>query len=262
MFRDDGTPRSEPVNRLLAGYLAFVGGYVNAAGFVVIGAFTSHVTGNVGHFARYVALRQFEGALGAGLLIIAFFVGAFVASMMIESDVFKRPPHAYGAAVLAEAALLLSFSVVPLVLVPDARGVQSGRVALLCAAMGIQNSLVTRLSGAVVRTTHLTGVVTDLGIEAARWWRWFRELAARRTGLRLAWGRNPAVRPQSTKWWLLFTIAAAFSAGAVAGSVIAALAQPITMIVPAALLLVAAYYTLAGPSRVRQSIPPGPNTRR
>ena len=40
--------------------------------------------------------------------------------------------------------------------------------------MGMQNSLVTRLSGAVVRTTHLTGVVTDLGIEAARWYRWHR----------------------------------------------------------------------------------------
>ena len=34
--------------------------------------------------------------------------------------------------------------------------------------MGLQNSLVTRISNAVVRTTHLTGIFTDLGIELSQ----------------------------------------------------------------------------------------------
>ena len=38
----------------------------------------------------------------------------------------------------------------------------------LLFAMGLQNSLVTRISDAVVRTTHLTGLFTDLGIELSQ----------------------------------------------------------------------------------------------
>jgi uncharacterized membrane protein YoaK (UPF0700 family) len=39
---------------------------------------------------------------------------------------------------------------------------------LLLFAMGAQNSLVTRVSQSVVRTTHLTGIFTDLGIELSK----------------------------------------------------------------------------------------------
>src|SRR5690606_16006321 len=38
----------------------------------------------------------------------------------------------------------------------------------LLFAMGLQNALVTRISNAVVRTTHLTGLFTDMGIEFAQ----------------------------------------------------------------------------------------------
>ena len=36
-------------------------------------------------------------------------------------------------------------------------------------AMGLQNATITRISGGVVRTTHVTGVLTDLGHETAIW---------------------------------------------------------------------------------------------
>ena len=38
----------------------------------------------------------------------------------------------------------------------------------LLFAMGLQNSLVTKISNATVRTTHLTGLFTDLGIELSQ----------------------------------------------------------------------------------------------
>ena len=41
--------------------------------------------------------------------------------------------------------------------------------------MGLQNALVTRVSGAVVRTTHMTGVLTDIGIELVRMRAWVRD---------------------------------------------------------------------------------------
>ncbi|WP_316568022.1 DUF1275 family protein [Myxococcus sp. MxC21-1] len=41
--------------------------------------------------------------------------------------------------------------------------------------MGLQNALVTRVSGAVVRTTHITGILTDIGIQVVRLGSWLRE---------------------------------------------------------------------------------------
>src|SRR5439155_20750660 len=102
--------------------------------------------------------------------------------MAIESNFFGRTANAYGAALVGEAALLLLFTAVARLGHPHSR-VQDAEAAILCAAMGVQNSLVTRLSGAVVRTTHLTGVFTDIGIECVRAWEWLRRTAARQSGL-------------------------------------------------------------------------------
>jgi uncharacterized membrane protein YoaK (UPF0700 family) len=81
----------------LAAYLAFVGGFVNSAGFVLIGSFTSHVTGNVGRLANDVASREWSPAGAAAAMIVAFFCGSFVASMIIESEAFGSAAYAYGA---------------------------------------------------------------------------------------------------------------------------------------------------------------------
>jgi uncharacterized membrane protein YoaK (UPF0700 family) len=45
-------------------------------------------------------------------------------------------------------------------------------VVLLCFIMGLQNAVVSKLSGAVIRTTHMTGIVTDLGIELGKLLYW------------------------------------------------------------------------------------------
>src|ERR1700760_4073020 len=109
MFRHQGSARTERQNRLVAGYLAFLGGYVNTAGFVLIGTFTSHVTGNVGRFANDLASGQPAAAAAAVTMIVAFFAGAVLASMAIESDFFGRAQNAYAFALFTEAALLVLF---------------------------------------------------------------------------------------------------------------------------------------------------------
>ena len=40
--------------------------------------------------------------------------------------------------------------------------------------MGLQNAILTKISKAEIRTTHMTGVVTDLGIELGRLLYWNR----------------------------------------------------------------------------------------
>jgi uncharacterized membrane protein YoaK (UPF0700 family) len=218
MFRHQGPGRSDAQNRGVAGYLAFFGGYVNSVGFLLIGSFTSHVTGNVGRLANDIVARQTEAAVLAAGMIAAFCAGAFVASMSIESNFFGRTANAYGFALLLEAALLLAFTVLAGETVSVHPRLHDLEAAVLCAAMGMQNSLVTRLSGAVVRTTHLTGVITDIGIEAARWFRWWRSTLSERLRVKLAFGRNPAEKPSPVKLALLATIAFAFTIGAVAGA--------------------------------------------
>lgn len=164
MFRSEGERRTLRHNQFLAAYLATVAGMVNSAGFVLIGSFTSHVTGNIGRFADDLAMQRSAAPVFALLLVVAFFAGAFVASMALESSVRARP-RTYSILLLVEAGLLFAFALLSYAMDtqdPRYRDVQG---ILLCAAMGMQNSFVTRLSGAVVRTTHLTGVVTDLAIE-------------------------------------------------------------------------------------------------
>jgi len=162
-------------------------------------------------------------------LLGSFFVGAFVASMIVESSFFGRTANAYGVALLGEGALLVAFMAL-------------SRVAFISAAMGMQNSLVTRVSGAVVRTTHLTGVFTDLGIEGARWFRRWRADVAARLGIPLTFGRSTVERPATAKVLLLSTIAAMFVLGAIFGAFAVVKVSRAAIVVPSAAVFACAAY--------------------
>jgi uncharacterized membrane protein YoaK (UPF0700 family) len=45
-------------------------------------------------------------------------------------------------------------------------------VMLLCFIMGLQNAIITKISNSRIRTTHVTGLVTDLGIELGKLFYW------------------------------------------------------------------------------------------
>jgi uncharacterized membrane protein YoaK (UPF0700 family) len=261
MFRHEGSSRSDRQNRVVAGYLAFMGGFVNSTGFVLIGSFTSHVTGNVGRLANDLAIHEPEAATAALTMIVAFLIGAFLASMCIESDAFGTTPNAYCAALSGEAVLLGLFTLVSTLTVAAYPRLKDMEAAILCAAMGMQNSLVTRLSGAVVRTTHLTGVFTDVGIEGARWFRWWRVGLSRRLGIRLAFGRRPSERPSFAKLALLATIAFAFTTGAVLGASTGVAFGHAAMILPTLGVAASAGYAF-GSGRQGHSVTQGPDTRR
>jgi uncharacterized membrane protein YoaK (UPF0700 family) len=251
MFRHQGPDRTARQNGLLAGYLALIGGFVNSAGFVLVGSFTSHVTGNVGRFANDILSHQFRAAAAAMAMIGAFFVGAFIASLIIESNHFNRTPNAYGFALSIEALLLALFIATAGLRLADMSA------TLLCAAMGMQNSLVTRLSGAVVRTTHLTGVVTDIGIEVARWCRFWRASWSNAEPSTFLIGRNPPQRPAIAKVRLLGTIASTFTVGALLGGLSALSLQQDAMLFPTVgIALAGAYAFKTGAKASGTSVPP------
>src|SRR5262249_31699884 len=205
--------------------------------------------------------RQIDAAGAAFTMLVAFFGGAFVASMMIESNFVGHTPNAYGTALTGEAFLLVLFTIVSSLTATAHPPLKDMEAAILCVAMGMQNSLVTGLSGAVVRTTHLTGVLTDLGIEGARWFRWWRSPLSERLRMKLAFGRNPAERPSPPKVALLVTIAGAFLAGAVIGSLAGVTVGHLAMTAPSVALVIGAAYAFL--SREEKGIPmPGPVSRR
>jgi len=244
MFSREGTARSDNQNRLVAGYLAAVGGFVNSSGFVLIGTFTSHVTGNVGRLANDAALGQYAAAVAALVMIVTFFVGAFLANTIVESHFWgRRVSRAYASALAVEALLLVSFTIVSQLSASQAHPrVKDSEALLLCAAMGMQNALVTRLSGAVVRTTHMTGVLTDLGIELARWFRFWRRRVSEATRVRLVFGSNLPERPGSPKIWLLLTIFSSFLIGAAFGAFAAVRFHQASMLVAALAIAACASY--------------------
>jgi len=223
----------------LAGYLAAVAGFVNSGGFVMIGSFTSHVTGSVGRMSDDVARGEMPAAASALSLVLAFFAGAVLASVILERSDHSRPAGRYALALLLEAMVLLVFVFVAGLSRATHPRILDAQAALLCLAMGMQNSLVTRLSGAVVRTTHLTGVVTDLGIEAARWYRWYRAqlpLPAR------AASETLPDRPVVARVLLLSAVTGSFVVGAVFGSTLTLRASRWAMCFPAAAVLLASAF--------------------
>jgi uncharacterized membrane protein YoaK (UPF0700 family) len=243
MLRHEGETRTPAHDRRLAGSLALVAGFVNSAGFVLIGSFTSHVTGSVGRFANQLALGD-GAALFAGLLVTAYFSGAFFASMTIESNVARNRPTTYGSLLICEAVALVAFGALSYATTSQTPRLHDVEGMLLCFAMGLQNSLVTRLSGAVVRTTHLTGVITDLGIESARWFRVWRERLSGRTGLRLVATSAVGVAPQKPKTILLLTILVAFLVGSVCGALGASELGRASIALPAAFLIAFGLYAI------------------
>ena len=95
-----------------------------------------------------------------------FLAGAFISSLIV-SWIGKNQRYSYVIPILIETVIL--FGVATAGYKYDHSLVNKELFAgSLLFAMGLQNSLVSMVSGSVVHTTHLTGTFTDLGIELAQ----------------------------------------------------------------------------------------------
>lgn len=200
--------RTHAANRQLGWALAFVAGAMNAGGFLAVQQYTSHVTGSLSMLADQLALGQMGLVVDATVSVLAFLVGAVVSSVLILEARRRRLASEYALPLLLEAGLILLFGLAGSQLSRYEGLLVPFTVVLLCFMMGLQNAVVTKLSGAVIRTTHMTGVVTDLGIEIGR------ALQSRRTP---AEGEVP-VRTDRQRMVVLGGLLLAFMAGAVAGA--------------------------------------------
>lgn len=167
-----GTERSASANQHLGALLAFVAGAINAGGYLAVHQYTSHMTGIVSAMANNLAGGAYELALAGLGAILSFLAGAACTAIMVN---YSRRQHArtVGAGpLLLEAVLLLGFGLLGARLTRiDALFVPL-TVMLLCFMMGLQNALITKLSNSEIRTTHVTGIITDIGIEIGKLLYW------------------------------------------------------------------------------------------
>jgi uncharacterized membrane protein YoaK (UPF0700 family) len=157
--------RSERANRHLARYLAFVAGAANAGGWMAVRQYTSHMSGVVAGMADDLALGSYGLFLHGAAALLAFLLGAISTTLCIRWARSHALESEYALPLLLEAILLVTFAFTAHAF----SGVRvMGIVVLLCFTMGLQNATITKLSDFVIRTTHLTGMVTDTGIAIGR----------------------------------------------------------------------------------------------
>lgn len=168
MLVTEGAARSEQVDRNLAVLLALVAGALNAAAFHAAGFFAANMTGNVSAASDYLALGSWGRVTFFFWLVFSFIAGACVCALLIAAGHRHGIRQVYGYVLLGEALLLAALGVLAPSVPPPAHTVLV--VQSLAFLMGLQNALVTRISGARVRTTHISGMATDLGIEIAALW--------------------------------------------------------------------------------------------
>lgn len=150
--------------------LACVAGVVNAVGFVAFGGFVTHVSGN----ATRAAVEYSEGhILVATTFLFAtlfFMAGATFTTLLMRGHSIEHRKTTFAWVILIEALLIgvvgwfgaqqLSSGETLII----SRAADTWFVNTLTFSMGMQNAILRQTSGIIIRTTHMTGIVTDIGI--------------------------------------------------------------------------------------------------
>ena len=154
--------------------LAFLSGNVNAGGFMACHRFVTHVTG----FGTFAGIELANGNFidAAGMLVVPFFflMGAVFSGAMIDVRRIgqKIPRYDIVMSLISFCLILATAGGLSKMFGEFGSKIEIKSdfflMVLLCFASGLQNAVITSSTGAVIRTTHLTGLTTDLGIGIAR----------------------------------------------------------------------------------------------
>jgi uncharacterized membrane protein YoaK (UPF0700 family) len=130
------------------------------------------MSGIVSALADNFAVGDF-GLIVAGLSsLAAFTTGAATSAIMINWGRRRRAQSEFALPLMLEAVLLLCFGLLGSNLENNRFLFVPATVGLLCYVMGLQNAIITKISKAEIRTTHMTGIVTDIGIELGKLFYW------------------------------------------------------------------------------------------
>lgn len=157
--------RSAVSDVVLAVILAAIAGASNAGGFFAIGLYTSHMTGYLSQIADNLVIVNLA-VIGTAILAIGSFIaGAACSAFLVQWAQGRMLRKRYALPLAVEGGCLAAFAIGGMI---AADPLPWMLLVALCFIMGMQNATITRISGARIRTTHATGMITDIGIEIGR----------------------------------------------------------------------------------------------
>ena len=146
---------------------AFTAGTINIASLLIFLSFTSNVTGHYAIFAAEISQGNWTQVAVVASWIFLFFFGGFVANLSVINFNKKSKYFAHAFPIILEILCLLSVGIYGQFYYQKTLGETEALVALMLFATGLQNGLTASISNFSVKTTHLTGTTTDLGILAS-----------------------------------------------------------------------------------------------
>lgn len=226
MFRHKGKNRTFIHNLRLATLLSFVAGIVNITGVLAVKTLTTNVTGHFAYFAEELILNNYSTAITFFIFTIFFLIGAFTSNFLSELVSVKYPDLSHIVPISLEILVLTGVAYFG---VPSDISIFEGKTIafFMLFAMGIQNSLVTKISQSTVRTTHLTGLFTDLGIELSQLF---------------FYKKVDEVKKLKTSIYLRFSIISFFFIGCVSGGFIYQIIELKTLLIASIFLFIALFY--------------------
>ena len=230
---------------MLAVLLAGIAGFVDAAGYLTLNLFSAHMSGNSARLGVYLGrgllLRAAPSAFAVAVFVLSIALGTLVIELAVRSG--RRAP---ASAVLGVEAVLLGllFALGRLAAVdgripPSPADRYYPLAALAVAAMGLQTSTLQRLSGQTVRTTYVSGMLTNLAEEVVNYR--LGPAPSPRTKssyLQGELGLEPGPRSLQ-RIWLIAIIWLTYVGGAVLGSYLQGQWHLACFLVPVGLLLLA-----------------------
>lgn len=194
--------------RLLAYVMAFLAGIINAGGFFAVNEYTSHVSGMLARASDKTYTGDWMAVLGALSGVVCFILGSAHSNWTILWAKRQRFKSSYGLSMWLEALYMLLFGLMGVALSKFGQSFVPITFLNLCFIMGMHNTVMTVLSKGSIRTTHMTGTATDLGIELAK------VLYYRRSDN----PRLPDVNVNKVKMKLLFFLIVFFLIGGLTGA--------------------------------------------
>jgi uncharacterized membrane protein YoaK (UPF0700 family) len=212
--------RTDAANWQLAALLAFNAGAVDVTGYLGLRQFTSHMSGVTATLAAELGTQGPRVLMRPAVVMACFVAGAAFCAVVVNWERRRNRESLFAVPVAIEAILLAAVAFF------GGPGHLFASLAVMGFSMGLQNAVITKISDAEIRTTHVTGTITDVGIELGRLFYWNRT------------ARGTEVRADRRKLALLTLLLALFFGGGTLSAVVFH-RLGFLLLVPLALLLAA-----------------------
>jgi uncharacterized membrane protein YoaK (UPF0700 family) len=164
MLRNYSNSRTLGDNIRLGTLTAFTAGTINIASLLIFLSFTSNVTGHYAILAAEISKGNWSQVAVMGSWIFLFFFGSFLSNFIVINFNKKSKYFAHAMPLVLEILCLFGVGVYGQLYYQKTLEETEVLVAVMLFATGLQNGLTASISNFSVKTTHLTGTTTDLGI--------------------------------------------------------------------------------------------------